>query len=168
MSTFRKSKTLERAKTSRAVLRAYNASPLSAVSTNDTASSTPLATSRPSSKETAQNSSRGEISSLKQELQMTKEMMIQAQTQHQNDIKILKSQISDLQRELELARFERDEQNVQNCNHVAQIPYFADQLINLRTEIDRLSTMFYKRKRDRYSMDTSRLGPILSKANYMP
>jgi hypothetical protein len=168
MSTLRKSQTLERAKTSRPVLGAYNASPLSAVSTNDTAPSTPYIKSRPSSRETAQNSSRGEISWLRQELQTTKEMLIQAQTQHQNDIKMLKSQISDLQRELELARFERDEQNIQNSNHIAQIPYFADQLINLRTEIDRLSTMLYKRKRDRYSMDTSRLGIICSKANLLP
>lgn len=164
----RKSQTLERAKTSRAVLRSYNASPLSAVSTNATASSTPSVKSRPSSRETAQNSSRGEIASLRKELQITQEMLIQTQTEHQNDIKMLKSQIADLQRELELARFERDEQNIQNSNHIAQIPYFADQLINLRTEIDRLSTMFYKRKRDRYSMDISRLGIISSKTNLIP
>lgn len=165
MSTSRRTNPLERCKTSRAVLRSYNASPINTPSTNVTPLSTSSVKSRPNSKETSQYSSRDEVISLRKELNTTKQLLIQSQTQHQQDIKELKSLINDLQHDLELSRFEREEQNIKNSNHIAQIPYFADQLINLRTEIDRLSTLFYQRKRGRCSVDMTRLGVYNNRTN---
>ena len=83
-----------------------------------------------------------EVESLKTEVLLLRKSL--------NDTKSLKSAFDELQKELEILRFEKDEQITKQNYGLEDYSQLALELIKLRTEIDRLTYLNDREKRNDY------------------
>ena len=95
-----------------------------------------------------------EVRLLRTQLSLASEELKSLQELYTREVSDLRSVISTLRQEVDLMRFERDEAVVTEGE--ADISHLADQIISLRTEIDRLSAFLWKSQRD--SVITQNIG----------
>ena len=82
---------------------------------------------------------REEVKTLKHQLSSTIDEISLIKTRCEQESNDLKSSYDDLVKELEILRFEKDERDIKQHNSLEEYSKLALELIQLRTEIDRLA-----------------------------
>ena len=87
---------------------------------------------------------------LRKSLNDTQKEVVKVKSIYENETKSLKSAFDELQKELEILRFEKDEQITKQNYGLEDYSQLALELIKLRTEIDRLTYLNDREKRNDY------------------
>lgn len=91
-----------------------------------------------------------EVLLLRKSLNDTQKEVVKVKSIYENETKSLKSAFDELQKELEILRFEKDEQITKQNYGLEDYSQLALELIKLRTEIDRLTYLNDREKRNDY------------------
>ena len=105
------------------------------------------------SEQTEVDALKKEIGVLKEGIKMTDNEVTSIKVLHEKETSALKGALADLKIELENLRFEKDERIAGKGNGLEEYSQLALELVKLRTEVDRISYMHEREKRNTHMRD---------------